>query len=149
MYKLFYAQSTIYSGGYEFSSRSELSGNAKDHSFEARIAYLDYSGSGGPSKFITALGNGISKKTSTSDANVNFIMGYSEQACSATTYVCSSESSFGNFCVKNDGTDVSYGLDSTATNCTTLETTYKALVPLVNTDLSHAYVETGAAAVGL
>jgi hypothetical protein len=146
--KLIYAQSTKYSAGVEFSSRTELSGNTTDHTFKIRTNYIDADTT--YATHISIAGQGTSQKKASGDATVNFVMGYRTDNCGTSSN--SSSCSLGtplSFCVKNTGTTNSYTLDSTTSNCSSYTTEYTAITTLDRSDLPNGYFEVSTTSLGL
>lgn len=156
--KVAYFQTTQYSGGPEFTSRTEFTGNADSRTFTLRSAFFDIGVNSDGSiygTFASIAGTGTSKKAATADSAVNFTMGYVTQNCTGTNYrTCTDAAPTASgpqtFCVKNDTTAFGYELDTTTANCSALATDYAAIDTLeAATDLPYGYFATDAAAFGL
>lgn len=146
--KLAYAQSTKYSLGVEFSSRSEITGNSQAHSFTIRTDYIDADTT--YANHITIYGTGVSKVSTSGADPVHFSMGYRSDNCgtSSNSATCTLGTAQ-NFCVKNAGTTNAYTLQTDSTKCSSIDSTFSAITPLVRSDLPSGYVEVNAAAFGL
>jgi len=146
--KMAYAGSSKYSAGVEFSSRTELSGNTADHSFTIRTQFIDTDTS--YATHTTIIGTGKSKKATSTDATVNFAMGYRTDNCgtSSNSTSCTLGTAV-SFCAKNSGTTNTYALDTTTANCSTYNTTYSGVTALERSDLPNGYFAVTKAAFGL
>lgn len=147
--KLAFAHSSLYSAGVEFSSRSEILGNAADHTFSVRSNYIDADTS--YANHITITGTGTSKLAEgATEAAVHFVMGYRSDNCgdSSDSSVCS-EGTAKTFCVKNAGTSNNYALETDTAQCDDMLPDYSAITPLVRSDIPSGYFDTSAGAFGL
>lgn len=148
-FKMALAHTTLYSAGVEFSSRSEISGNTSAHSFSMRSDFIDAATT--YASHITIVGNGVSKLDSASTSSpARFIIGYRDDNCgtssnSATCNLGTAKS----FCVKNAGTANTYALESTTTECLSLEAGFGAITPLVRSDIPKGFFDATASAFGL
>ena len=150
--KLVYAQSTKYSGGMEFSSRAEISGNTSDHTFKIRTNYVDGDPAQTNFSHISIGGMGTSQKKSATDTDVNFVMAYRGDACpyaSGVVGTCTASNPAKSFCAKNAGTGHAYAVDATVADCASYSAEFTAITTLEYSDLPHGYFEVSAATLGL
>ncbi len=132
-FKLVYAQATIYSAGVEFTSRSELTGNATTHEFQLRTLKRDVTLS--PEEelsagYFTAEAHG--KSQSESDTSEYFIISYRVFDSEADTVPEPDK----RFCIAVSGTDYDYTpVDS---GCESYEEAFTAITPLTISEVPTA-----------
>lgn len=145
--KLNFTHFSRYSGSMEFDSRSEITGNVGDHTFSLRSAYVD--GDSSSANLITIVGTGVSKLSTAGGSAAHFIMGYRSDSCSTASASTCTAGTAQSFCVVNAGTSNSYSLETTTSECASLESAFGAITPLVRADLPTSYFTTTSTAFGL
>ncbi len=147
--QLAFAQSTLYSAGVEFSSRSEISGNVSTHTFSLRADYIDAAPS--YADHITLAGTGTSQlDEGTTGSAAHFVMGYRSDNCgnSDDSSVCTTGTAR-TFCVKNEGSGNEYALESDTDQCTDLLSEYQSIMALERSDLPNGFFDTSTSVLGL
>jgi hypothetical protein len=123
---------TQYSGGTEFSLRTEIEGNVGTSAFKMRSAWVDILAAGGGG-VSTLVANGTTFKVGSS--NGKFLIGELYGDCPTAT-TCAAPTGKFNFCVKNTGATTStMGLADDTATCTdnaTIADTYTDLTPIVD-----------------
>ncbi|MEK7690961.1 MAG: hypothetical protein AAB425_08060, partial [Bdellovibrionota bacterium] len=146
--KIAYAQSTKYVAGPEFSSRTEISGNADTSAFSMRSHFIDSDVN--YASHTTIVGTGKSKGTGTGSSAGRFIMGHRTDNCgtgaNSTTCTLGTMSSY---CAANTGTANTYAVETDTTLCADLTTAYEAITPLLMSDLPSGYFEVSKTTLGL
>ena len=124
---------TKYSGGTEFSLRTEVSGNTGTSSFTFRSAWVDITSTGGGS-VNSIVGTGTTFKVGST--NGTFLVGDLVGNCPTST-TCATPTGAFNYCVENSGTGTTtFAVASSSTTCSgnaTLSATYDAITPITNT----------------
>lgn len=146
--RLAFAQSTRYSAGVEFSSRSEITGNTTTHRFSLRSHYIDAS----PlfAQHITLVGTGNSQPGEAGGAPAHFVMGYRADDCgdSSDSSTCTPGTAQ-TFCARNEGAANAYESESDSGQCASFLSEYQGITPLERSDLPSGYFDTSLSAFGL
>jgi hypothetical protein len=129
--KLQIAAHTKYSGGAEFSLRTEVEGNTGTSAFKMRSAWVDISGTGGGS-MNSIVGNGTT--FSVGGTNGSFLIGDLVGNCPTATS-CSAPTGAFNYCVSNTGatsTTMSVAATTTCSENTTMASGYTSMTPITD-----------------
>jgi hypothetical protein len=135
--KLQLASMTKYSGGTEFSLRTEVNGNVETSNFTIRSAWVDITSSGGGSA-NSIVGTGTTFKVGST--NGTFFIGDLVGNCPTST-TCATPTGAFNYCIENTGAaNTTMAVASANTTCTgnaTLSAAYAALTPITDTSASN------------
>ena len=135
--KLQLASMTKYSGGTEFSLRTEVNGNVGTSNFTMRSAWVDITSNGGGSA-NSIVGTGTTFKSGST--NGTFLIGDLVGNCPTST-TCATPTGAFNYCIENTGaTSTTMAVASATTSCTgsaTLAAAYAALTPITDTSATN------------
>ena len=135
--KLQLASMTKYSGGTEFSLRTEVNGNVGTANFTMRSAWVDITSNGGGA-VNSIVGTGSTFKVGST--NGTFLIGDLVGNCGTSTTCVAPTGAF-NYCIENTGaSSTSMAVASANTSCTgnaTLSAAYAALTPITDTSASN------------
>ena len=130
------ASFTKYSGGTEFSIRTEVQGNIATSAFTMRAAWIDITSSGGGGVY-SIVGNGTTFKVGST--NGTFLVGDLVGNCPTSTTCVAPTGAF-NYCIENTGSATSsMAVASANTTCSgnaTLASAYTGLTPITDIAVS-------------
>jgi hypothetical protein len=136
-FKIAFAHFGKYSGGAEFDSRAEISGNSQAGTFTIRSGFIDADATlaaAGGYNMNTFAGNGQSQLEEGTSGTAHFLIGARLTSCPTASCNTPTDS---NFCGKNTSTDrTGIAFESDGTQCSSLATVYNAIDPL---DLAADY----------
>lgn len=130
--KLQIASTSQYSGGTEFSLRTEVTGNIDTSAFTMRASWIDITSNGGGA-FNSIVANGTTFKVG--DTNGSFLIGDLIGNC-PTSSTCETPAGQYNYCIENTGaTTTSMAVAAANTTCSgnsTLASGYTGLTPITD-----------------